>query len=111
MNEYILAFIAGGFITAFIVYAEAAGWPLLSRIAALMPVFTWISYLFIGKLGGAQSVSRHALFVLLGTLIAWVPYMFIIYYFAPRIGVPKAIAFAIVVFIVLAATFIRLYRA
>ncbi|OGI15567.1 MAG: hypothetical protein A2Z52_02430, partial [Candidatus Moranbacteria bacterium RBG_19FT_COMBO_42_6] len=86
MAEYIFAFLIGGTITVAITYFEASGWPTLSRLAALFPVFTWLSYLFIGKLAGPESVSKHALFVLLGTIVAWLPYMLVIYYFSPKIG-------------------------
>lgn len=111
MLEYILSFLAGGTITTLIIYFENSGYPLLSRLAALFPVFTWLSYLFIGKLAGAQEVARHSLFVLLGTLCAWVPYMLTIYFFAPRMGVPKAIGLGILVFVALASVFIYFYKA
>lgn len=110
MIYYIFAFLLGGVITAAITYFEINGWPLISRLAALFPIFTWISYLFIGKLSGAEAVSRHALFVLFGTIIAWLPYMFTIYYFAPKIGSGKAILLGIAVFLVLALIFIKFYR-
>ena len=100
--EYIFAFLVGGTITVLITYFEASGFPLLSRLAALFPVFTWLSYLFIGKLSGDTEVSRHSLFVLLGTIVAWIPYMFIVYYFAPKIGSTKAVLAGLVTFVVLA---------
>ena len=93
-----------------VIYFETSGLPTLSRLAALFPIFTWLSYLFIGKLSGAEAVSRHALFVLLGTIIAWLPYMFIIYYFAPKIGTTKSIVLGIVIFLILAVLFIRFYK-
>ncbi|MBI2639884.1 MAG: GlpM family protein [Candidatus Sungbacteria bacterium] len=110
VSEYFFAFLAGGFITVAIIYFETSGHLLVSRLAALFPVFTWLSYLFIGKLSGGEAVSQHALFVLLGTIIAWLPYMFVIYYFAPKFGVVKAIALGILVFLVLAFVFIKLYK-
>lgn len=109
MIEYIFAFLVGGLITLLITYLEANGSPKLSELAALFPIFTWVSYLFIGKLAGASQVSRHSLFVLLGTLFAWVPYMLIIYYFAPRIGATKAIILGLAVFLILAGIFIKIY--
>lgn len=93
-----------------ITYFELSGFPTLSRLAALFPVFTWLSYLFIGRLSGPEAVSRHAMFVLLGTLVAWVPYMFMIYFFAPKIGSTKAIVFGMVVFVVLAWLFVKFYK-
>jgi len=109
MAEYIFAFFVGGTITVAIIYFEASGWPLISRLAALVPIFTWLSYLFIGKISGPEAVSRHALFVLLGTIIAWLPYMFVIYYFAPKIGSTPAILIGLTVFIILAIVFVRIY--
>jgi uncharacterized membrane protein (GlpM family) len=111
MAEYIFAFLVGGAITAAITYFEASGWPLVSRLAALFPIFTWLSYLFIGKIAGSEAVSRHALFVLLGTIVAWLPYMFVIYYFSPRIGSTPAIMLGLTVFTVLAIAFTLMYPA
>ncbi|MDE2001513.1 MAG: hypothetical protein KGI60_03020 [Patescibacteria group bacterium] len=110
MIEYIFSFIVGGVITTAIVYFEQAGFPLVSRLAALFPVFTWLSYLFIGELSGPEAVSRHSLFVLLGTVFAWIPYMFVIYYFAPRWGSARAIIAGIVTFLVCAYVFIKVYK-
>lgn len=109
MAEYVLVFFIGGGITVLITYLETGGYPLLSRLAALFPIFTWLSYLFIGKLSGAKAVSEHALFVLFGTIVAWLPYMFVIYYFSPKIGSGKAVALGLVVFVILAVVFIKFY--
>jgi uncharacterized membrane protein (GlpM family) len=110
MTQYIFSFIVGGAITTAIVYFEASGFPLLSRLAALVPVFTWLAYLLMGDISGPKEISSHALFVLLGTLVAWVPYMFTIYFMAPRIGSVKAILLGILVFFVLATIFIKFYK-
>jgi len=108
--EYIFAFLVGGSITAAITYFEASGYPLVSRLAALFPIFTWLSYIFIGNIAGNKEVSQHALFVLLGTIVAWIPYMLTIYYFAPKIGAMKAVLLGLVVFIILAVLFIKFYK-
>lgn len=111
MIQYLLAFVAGGTMTLGVVALEINGFTLLSRLAALFPVITWIGYLFIGdSIGGEQAVSKHALFVVLGTLVAWVPYMLILYYFSPKIGVHRAIAFGLVVFVILALLFTAVYK-
>jgi len=110
IKDYIFAFLAGGLVTLAITYFEASGWPIISRLAALFPIFTWLSYLFIGKLAGDEAVSRHALFILLGTIFTWLPYMLVIYLFAPRIGTMKAVMFGLLVFAILAIIFIKLYR-
>ncbi|MHB8871343.1 MAG: hypothetical protein ACYC5G_02700 [Candidatus Doudnabacteria bacterium] len=108
--NYIFAFLVGGAITVAITYFEISGFPLLSRLAALFPIFTWLSYLFIGRLDNGQAVSQHALFVLLGTIVAWLPYMFVIYYFAPKIGSNNAVLAGLILFIILALVFIKLYK-
>ena len=110
MFQYIFTFIVGGIITTSIVYFESSGFPLLSRLAALVPVFTWLSYLFIGEISGPKEVSSHALFVLLGTVVAWMPYMLTIYFLAPRIGSLKAVLAGILIFLVLATIFVRFYK-
>ncbi len=108
--NYIFAFLVGGIVTVAITYFEISGFPLLSRLAALFPIFTWLSYLFIGRLDNGKAVSEHALFVLLGTIAAWLPYMFVIYYFAPKIGSDKAVFLGLLVFIILAVFYIKLYK-
>ena len=110
MIEYLFAFIAGGAFTMLVTAFQLSGFPTLSRVAALFPIVTWLSYLFIGHIDGAQAVSRHAHFVMFGTLVAWMPYMFIIYYFAPRIGVTRAILFGIIAFLLLAFAFAAVYN-
>ncbi|HUY62590.1 MAG TPA: hypothetical protein VMV50_02275 [Candidatus Paceibacterota bacterium] len=110
MIDYLFAFVAGGAITAAVTALELTGYPTLSAIAALFPVVTWLSYIFIGHLDGAAAVSRHAHFVMLGTIFAWMPYMFIIYYYSPRIGVVRSIVFGIIVFLVLAFLFATVYN-
>ncbi len=107
---YLISFFAGGIITTGIIYFEAAGFPLLSRLAALFPVFTWLSYLFIGEFAGGDEVARHSLFVLLGTIFAWIPYMLTIYFLAPKLGSARAVFAGITVFLVCAAIFIRWYK-
>ena len=109
MLQYLYSFVVGGTITTLIILFEEHGFFLLSRLAALFPVFTWMSYLFIGALVGTKQVSSHALFVLLGTLVAWVPYMLFTYLFVERLGIYKTIICAILLFTVLALTFSYFY--
>jgi uncharacterized membrane protein (GlpM family) len=110
LKEYIFSFLVGGFLTTFIVYCEINGFPLLSRMAALFPIFTWLSYVFIGALSNSEHVAQHTLFVLLGTLFAWIPYMLFIYFFVDKLGTTKAIFGAIVLFLFLAAIFSAFYK-
>ena len=110
MYKYLFIFVLGGSITLAITYFQEAGFPLLSRLAALFPVFTWISYLFIGRgRDGSLEVSKHSLYVVLGTLFTWVPYMLVIHFLSPRFGATKTILIAIGIFLVLALIFIKVY--
>lgn len=116
MKEYILYFLAGGAVTALIVGLERSGWRLLSGLATLVPVFTLVSYVFIGEARGGAAVGQHAWLVLLGTLAAWVPYMIAVAVLAPRLGPRAAIPIGFAVFLVCAVAYMtavdryRLFR-
>ena len=106
MKNIIIYFFTGGIVTVLIVLLEQSGYRLLSGLAALMPVFTLVSYIFIGETQGGAAVGKHSMFVLFGTLVSWVPYMLVISYLAPKIGPYKAIAAGMGVFFLLAAAFV-----
>ncbi|HTB05551.1 MAG TPA: GlpM family protein [Bacteroidia bacterium] len=106
MKSIIIYFLTGGIVTVAIVLLEKSGYRLLSGIAALMPVFTLVSYIFIGESQGGIAVSKHSQFVLVGTLVTWVPYMLAISYLAPKVGAYKAIAIGMGVFTLLALIFV-----
>lgn len=108
-TKYLLYFVAGGLLTTAIITLEESGMPLLSRLAALFPVFTWISYLFLGQSKSSQQIASHAKFVLMGTIISWIPYMLSIIYFSPKLGVYKAIGISIIVFMIIALIFSYIY--
>jgi len=60
-----------------IVALEESGHRTLSGLATLMPVFTLVAYFIIGEgrwRQRGQSGTRK--WVLVGTLVSWVPYMF-----------------------------------
>jgi uncharacterized membrane protein (GlpM family) len=108
MNIYnlLIYFFTGGLVTTIIVMLEEKGQTTLSELATLIPVFTLVAYFFIGQTQGGKAVGQHAKFVLIGTLISWVPYMLVIAYLAPKIGPNKAILIGIAVFFVLAFIYI-----
>ena len=109
MFQYLFYFLVGGLVVSAVVFFEESGYTTLSRIAILFPVVTWLSYLFIGNFGTPQQVADSATYVLFGTIVAWIPYMASIVYFAPKFGVEKAIIIALAVFVVLAAIFSYVY--
>ena len=89
MGGIILNFVVGGTVTALIVGLEESGQRIWSGLAALVPVFTLVSYFFIGASKNAIAVSQHSKFVLVGTLVSWVPYMAAVALLAPRVGGDK----------------------
>ena len=107
--RYAIYFIIGGIVTVTIVGFEEFGSPLISRLAAIFPVFTWLAYLIIGQLGSGKDVAQHATFVLFGTIVSWIPYMATIIWLSPKIGVQRAVLCAIGVFLIMAFIFIYAY--
>lgn len=108
MSGFLVNFIVGGTVTALIVGLEESGWRTLSGLAALVPVFTVVSYFFIGASKNALAVSQHSKFVLVGTLVSWVPYMAMVALAAPRLGTNRAIGLGLVAFFVLAGAYVGL---
>lgn len=108
IKDLILYFIVGGTVTSLIVGSEESGFRILSGFAALVPVFTVVSYLFLGQSKGGATVGEHSQFVLFGTLVSWVPYMVVVALLAPRFGAHKAIGSGLIVFFVLAAIYLGL---
>lgn len=80
----------------------------VSSVATLMPVFTLIAYVFVGETAGSTAVSQHAKWVLVGTLVSWVPYMLTVAFLAPRIGSRHAIAAGLAIFFVLALVYVNI---
>jgi len=106
----IIYFFVGGTVTTLIVVLEESGFRLLSGLAALVPVFTLVSYFFIGASKGGNAVAQHSKFVLVGTLVSWVPYMIIVTYLAPKLGPNKAIAIGLFAFFLLAFIFLLIIQ-
>lgn len=108
MKNIVIYFLTGGIFTTLIVLLEQNGSRLWSGFATLMPVFTLVSYIFIGESRGGAAVSQHAKFVLVGTIISWVPYMLTVAWLSPHWGSSKAIGAGLVVFAVLAIAYLVL---
>ena len=106
MKNIIIYFITGGLFTTLIVILEQSGFRLLSGLMALIPVFTLVSYIFIGSSEGGAAVSQHAWFVLWGTIVSWIPYMIVVAYLSPKIGPIKAIISGLAIFFIFALIFI-----
>jgi uncharacterized membrane protein (GlpM family) len=105
-TNIIIYFITGGLFTTLIVWLEESNRRTLSGLATLIPVFTLVAYFFIGNTKGGAAVGQHAWFVLVGTLVSWVPYMAAVALLSPKIGPNKAILAGLAVFFVLALLYI-----
>ncbi|MBI3565579.1 MAG: hypothetical protein HY079_10320 [Elusimicrobia bacterium] len=116
MKSLVIDFLVGGTVTALIVRLEESGLRTWSGVAALMPVFTLVSYFIIGESQGGLAVAKHSQFVLAGTVVSWIPYMLVIALLAPRLGANRAIGIGLGVFFALATAFVlvvekyRLFR-
>jgi len=108
IKSYLIYFLTGGLFTVLIVAFEENGSRLLSGFATLIPVFTLVAYIFIGESKGGNAVGQHAWFVLIGTLVSWVPYMIVVAMFAPKIGSKFAIATGLAAFFVCAAVYLEI---
>ncbi len=106
LQTIVIAFLVGGTVTALITSFEMSGHRLLSGLATLVPVFTLISYFFIGFSKDSQAVAQHAKFVLIGTIITWMPYMIAIILLAPKIGAIRAVGVGLSIFCGLAGIFV-----
>ncbi len=108
LSSLAIYFVTGGLFTAAIVALEESGHRTLSGFATLMPVFTLVAYFFIGEAAGGNAVSQHAKWVLVGTLVSWVPYMLGVAYLAPRIGARNAILAGLGIFLILALSYVAI---
>lgn len=108
IKSYILYFLTGGIFTVIIVAAEESGYRLIAGFATLMPVFTLVAYALIGETSGPKAVGQNAWFVLIGTLVSWVPYMIVVAWLAPRYGSRIAIGAGLLTFFTLAAIYLPL---
>lgn len=106
MKNIIIYFLTGGIFTTLIVLLEENGNRTWSGFVTLMPVFTLVSYFFIGQSSGGVAVSKHSMFVLVGTLVSWVPYMLAVAILSPHMPVNKAIGIGLIVFFVLAGAYL-----
>ena len=110
MLQYIAIFLVGGLTSLSVTFAEVCGYHCLSGLAIVFPTMTVVSYLFLGHITDGVTVSRHALFVVLTTLVAWIPYMLALWYFAPKIGTPKAMGIGLSLFAILTLIFMSFFN-
>lgn len=110
IKNIFIYFFVGGVVTTLIVALEESGLRIWSGLAALVPVFTLVSYVFIGSSRGGTALSQHAWLVLVGTLVSWVPYMLTVALLSPHMESNKAIGIGLAVFFILAAIFLTIVQ-
>ena len=110
MLNMLIYFLVGGSVTVSVILLEESGLRFLSGFAAIMPIFTLVAYLFLGIHQGGAALSQNAKVVLVGSLVAWVPYMLTIIYLAPHMNTTKAIGTAFAVFILFVVPFLFLVQ-
>ncbi len=108
IKSYGIYFLTGGLFTTLIVALEENGERLLSGFATLIPVFTLVAYFFIGESRGGAAVGQHAWFVLIGTIVSWVPYMVLVAILAPKIGSKAAIGVGLLAFFLCAFAYLEI---
>jgi uncharacterized membrane protein (GlpM family) len=106
ITNLIIYFISGGLFTTLIIALEESNHRTWSGLATLIPVFTLVAYFFIGGSKGGVAVGQHAWFVLIGTIVSWIPYMLTVAYFSPKIGSNKGILAGLAVFFILALLYL-----
>lgn len=106
LKSYLIYFLTGGIVTVLIVGLEQSDNRILSGLAAIVPVFTLVAYVFIGQTEGGAAVSQHAWLVLFGTLASWVPYMVAVALLSPKIGPQRAILVGLATFLVCALSYL-----
>ena len=108
IKSYLVYFLTGGIFTVLIVYLEESNHRVLSGFATLMPVFTLVAYIFIGESRGGVAVGQNAWFVLVDTIVSWIPYMLLVAYLAPRVGSRYAIAAGLAGFFALSTIYLAI---
>lgn len=106
MLRYLAYFLTGGITVTLIVLFAEMGRPFLSGLAIVFPAVTVISFYFIGRVAGPVSVAATARSALYTSAVVWVPYILTVIYFAPRVGVNRAIILGIGVFLVVGTVWV-----
>jgi len=103
-----LYFLAGGLTVSGGILLANSGNPLLSGIALMFPSVTAVSLYFIGKSMGSQVAAASIKSTIASALIAWLPYMLVMLYLTPKMGLNKAMLFGISTFLIIGAVWIMI---
>ena len=101
-----LYFLAGGLTVCGGVLLANSGNPMLSGLALMFPSVTVVSYYFISKSVSSEVVTASMKSTIASALIAWLPYMLVMLYLTPKMGLNKAMFFGILTFLIIGAVWI-----
>lgn len=110
MLRYLLYFLMGGITVTLVVLFAEMGRPFLSGLAIVFPAVTVISFYFIGRAAGPESVAMTARSALYTSAVVWVPYILTVIYLAPRVGVNRALLMGVAVFLVVGSIWVYYNR-
>lgn len=110
MDLYSIAlyFLAGGLTVSAGVLLANSGNSLLSGLALMFPSVTVVSYYFIGKSMGSDVAITSMKSTIASALITWLPYMLVLLYLTPKMGLNKALFFGILTFLIIGAVWISI---
>jgi len=104
----ILYFLAGGLTVSVSILLANSGNTMLSGLAMMFPSVTVVSYYFIGKSLGSEVATASIKSTIAGALIVWLPYMMVMLYLTPKMGLNKAMLFGILTFLIIGAVWITI---
>lgn len=108
--KYILCFLVSGVVITSAVILSEIGNPFLAALIMVLPNMSLIAFYFINKSSGLSVTLTAIKSSLLGTLMVWSVYMLALLYFAPKVGVNKALIYSLLVSIVVGFVFILFSR-
>ncbi len=104
----LLYFLAGGLtVSAGVLLGNSAN-SALSGLALMFPSVTVVSYYFIGKSMGTEIATASIKSTIATALIAWLPYMLVLLYLTPKMGVNKAMFFGVLTFLIIGTTWLTI---
>jgi len=110
MDPYsiVLYFLAGGLTVSAGILLASSGNSLLSGIALMFPSVTAVSFYFIGKSVSPEVTTASIKSTIASAFIAWLPYMLVLLYLTPKMGLNKAMFFGISTFLIIGAAWISI---
>ena len=108
VTSIVLYFLAGGLTVSGGVLLANSGNSMLSGLALMFPSVTAVSFYFIGKSTGSEIAAASIKSTIAGALIAWLPYMLVMLYLTPKMGLNKAMFFGIITYLIIGAVWISI---